>query len=241
MSYMLNGNWPYYTGEPHPGDEMLSARLNYIVQNDGPQPLNPSRDSAGNPRENSAQSSHKSSKKPDKSRKDERRSLLMSSRSDLEVLTNGLEGRGTCRPMALLLDQLQHPCVDAGLDIPSLLNWESSEHHTQHRIIDHVVLGKGPPGGAWQFMDPNVLTISLTRWMSLPGLDLRKWEALVEIEQLRKSGILRERIGENCFNRSEGTFEVDSRIPVGTVAAYYKDYVSRMGLTKYFKWWVLFH
>ncbi|XP_015109034.1 oxidative stress-induced growth inhibitor 2 [Diachasma alloeum] len=236
ISYMLNGNWPYYTGQPHPGDEMLTARLNYIVQNSrDDSPRSPSRVNPGNPRDNSTGATPRSAKNPDKSPKDDRRSLLLTSRSDLEVLTNGLEGRGTCRPMTLLLDQLQHPCVDAGLDIPSLLSWQSAEHHPQHRVIDHVVLGKGPPGGAWHFMDPNVLTISLTRWMSLPGLDLRKWETLVEKEQLRKSTILRERIRKNCWSRSKGTFEVDSRIPVGTVAAYYKDYVSKMGLTKYFK------
>uniref|UniRef100_A0A0C9QQS7 OSGIN1 protein n=1 Tax=Fopius arisanus TaxID=64838 RepID=A0A0C9QQS7_9HYME len=234
ISYMLNGNWPYYSGKPHPGDEMLTARLNYIMEkNETPDTAKASaRGNPGNPRDKSSDESPSSDKKKTR---DERRSLLMRSRSDLEMLMNGLEGRGTSRPMALLLDQLQHPGVDAGLDIPSLLTWESHEHHPQHKVIDHVVLGKGPPGGTWQFMDPNVLTISLTRWMSLPGLDLKKWEALVEEERLGKSTILRKRIPEDCWSRPKGSFEVDRRIPVGIVAAYYKDYVYRMGLTKYFK------
>lgn len=41
--------------------------------------------------------------------------------------------------------------------------------------IDHVVLGKGPPGGAWHRMDPNLRTLSLSAWMSLPGLDFNTW------------------------------------------------------------------
>lgn len=41
--------------------------------------------------------------------------------------------------------------------------------------IDHVVLGKGAPGGAWHRMDPNLRTLSLSAWMSLPGLDFNTW------------------------------------------------------------------
>ena len=33
-----------------------------------------------------------------------------------------------------------------GLDCSSLLNWK---YHPE-QAIDHVVLGRGPPGGAWQ-------------------------------------------------------------------------------------------
>lgn len=36
--------------------------------------------------------------------------------------------------------------------------------------IDHVVLGKGLPGGSWHSMDPQILTLSLGSWMALPGL-----------------------------------------------------------------------
>lgn len=41
--------------------------------------------------------------------------------------------------------------------------------------IDHVVLGTGPPGGSWHRMDPNLRTLSLAAWMSLPGLDFNTW------------------------------------------------------------------
>lgn len=220
LSYMLNGNWPYYTGEPHPGDEMLTARLNFIKNK---------------------QKNNIIKIQNDDDNYNNKNSFLNNSKEDFEMLTGGLEGRGTCKPMALLLDQLQHPCVDMGLDLKSLLIWKSSEYHPDHNIINHIVLGKGPPGGAWQFMDPNVLTISLTRWMSLPGLDLRKWETLVETEQLRKSEILHKRIvGDNIIESDDDTFEISNRIPVGTVAAYYNNYVHRMGLEKYFKWFVYF-
>lgn len=39
-----------------------------------------------------------------------------------------------------------------------------------------MVLGKGPPGGTWHKMDPNVRTLSLASWMSLPGYSYGDWE-----------------------------------------------------------------
>ena len=38
-----------------------------------------------------------------------------------------------------------------GLDYSSLLNWK---YHAE-QAIDHVVLGRGPPGGAWQVTNQN--------------------------------------------------------------------------------------
>lgn len=163
-----------------------------------------------------------------------RKSLLECTREELEILATGVEGRGTCRPLALLLDQLQHPCVDAGLNLPGLLSWISAEHLPQQQVVNHVVLGKGPPGGAWHFMDPNVLTISLSRWMSLPGLDFQKWERLVGPEQLRKFSILLQDARLSAEPNFD-TLDAMKRIPVGIVAAYYKDYVKKQGLAKYFK------
>lgn len=46
----------------------------------------------------------------------------------------------------MLYDTLNHPDADMGLDCSSLLNWK---YHPE-QAIDHVVLGRGPPGGAWQ-------------------------------------------------------------------------------------------
>lgn len=39
-----------------------------------------------------------------------------------------------------------------------------------------MVLGKGAPGGSWHRMDPNLRTLSLSAWMSLPGYDFHTWE-----------------------------------------------------------------
>ena len=86
-------------------------------------------------------------------------------------------------------------------------------------------------------MDPNVLTISLSRWMSLPDLDLRQWEKLVEAEQLQKSDLAAE---SDVYARLEklNVCKASSRVSMGTVAAYYKDYVHRKGLTQYFRWYI---
>lgn len=41
--------------------------------------------------------------------------------------------------------------------------------------INHIVLGTGAPGGSWHRMDPNLRTLSLSAWMSLPGMDFNTW------------------------------------------------------------------
>ena len=46
----------------------------------------------------------------------------------------------------MLLDALQKPEADLGLELPSLLEWR----HVEEGKVDHVVLGRGKPGGIWQ-------------------------------------------------------------------------------------------
>lgn len=131
LSYLLAGNWPHYTGAPHPGDDMLTARLRYSV---------------------ATQTDEVVTRGSSSQRRRTRNHCLparCSKRDDLEGLASGLEGRNAGKPLSLLMDQLQHPCLDAGLDVPSLLDWVPVEEHDEHKFIDHVVLGKGPPGGAW--------------------------------------------------------------------------------------------
>lgn len=60
-------------------------------------------------------------------------------------MSEGLEGRSN-NPVALLLDTLNHPLADLGQDQETHLEWR----HEETKVIPHVVLGKGPPGGAWQ-------------------------------------------------------------------------------------------
>lgn len=81
-------------------------------------------------------------------------------------------------------------------------------------------------------MDPNILTISLSRWMSLPGLDLRHWEMLITAEKQRTN------LNRSSMQEKIGACKPAKRVSIGTVAAYYRDYVTRQGLEKYFRWFV---
>ncbi|OXU25827.1 hypothetical protein TSAR_007015 [Trichomalopsis sarcophagae] len=226
LSYLLAGNWPHYTGADHPGDEMLTARLRYSVATQTPS------NNANDSPESSCPAcklQKRSSGPREKRQSDDPNHCFarFSKPENLETLAIGLEGRNSGKPLSLLMDQLQHPCLDAGLDLPSLLDWKSPEEHEEHKVVDHVVLGKGPPGGAWHTLDPNVLTISLNRWMSLPGLDLRDWESNLSSQE-RKQKL-------PYFSEKTGNGTKSTRVPIGTVAAYYKDYVLKQGLEKYFR------
>ena len=77
--------------------------------------------------------------------------------------------------MALLLDALQKPEADLGLKNPSLLEWR----HVPEARVDHVVLGRGGPGGIWQSIDGDMLTVSLGGWMELPDLSMSQWQGQV--------------------------------------------------------------
>ena len=68
----------------------------------------------------------------------------------------GLEGRST-NPVSILFDALSHPDADLGDDKPSLLNWQ----YRQDLKVDHVVLGKGCPGGAWKVKFKSKKTYSI--------------------------------------------------------------------------------
>ncbi|XP_055317495.1 oxidative stress-induced growth inhibitor 2-like [Sitodiplosis mosellana] len=140
---------------------------------------------------------------------------------DLVQLAEGLEGRST-NPVSLLLDSLQNPCADIGLEVPSMLCYR----YQPDKEIDHVVLGTGAPGGSWHKMDPNLRTLSLAAWMSLPGLDFNTWnakrqldaanekETATEIKQLKKKPNCNNKICENnwwrCFssNRNNNTTQL---------------------------------
>lgn len=151
---MLAGNWPYYTGEPHPSDDMLTARLHFNVTNASEEEVEEEVEEDAN-----ANKQHQCCE-TDVVRTAQKGGLARSTRNKLEFLSSGIEGRGGGRPLALLMDQLQHPCVDAGLDVPSLLDWRSASECPEHRIVDHVVLGKGQPGGAWQVHGVNDVSYS---------------------------------------------------------------------------------
>ncbi|XP_078608128.1 oxidative stress-induced growth inhibitor 1-like isoform X1 [Branchiostoma floridae x Branchiostoma japonicum] len=150
---------------------------------------------------------------------------------DLQYLSEGLEGRSN-NPVALLMDTLCHPNADLGMDEPSCLQW----NHHPARNIPHVVLGRGPPGGAWHNMDGSMLTLSLGNWMELPQMDFRHWAQHHRSERKRtcmRCGQMHcislprsQHGGVNCARQD--------RAYVSDVAQYYSDYVKHMGLESNF-------
>ncbi|XP_039972090.1 oxidative stress induced growth inhibitor 1 [Xiphias gladius] len=124
---------------------------------------------------------------------------------DLEYLCEGLEGRSS-NPVAVLFDSLLLPGSDFGLDHSSPLEWR----YEPERAIPHLVLGKGPPGGAWHAMEGSMLTLSLANWMELPGLKLKDW--------------LRDK-RRNVRN---------DRATPAEIASYYQHYVTQMSLEQSF-------
>lgn len=81
---------------------------------------------------------------------------------NLEYLSSGLgmglNGR-SINPISVFFDQLQHPDADLGENKPTSLKWI----YNSDDKIDHLVIGKGLPGGAWTKMADcdEILTISL--------------------------------------------------------------------------------
>ncbi|MBN3320466.1 OSGI2 inhibitor, partial [Atractosteus spatula] len=138
-------------------------------------------------------------------RKLEERPELSLLDQDLGYLCEGLEGRSS-NPVAVLFDSLLLPDGDFGSDCPSPLQWR----HEPGRAIPHLVLGKGPPGGAWHAMEDSMLTLSLANWMELPGLKLKDW-----IREKRR----------NLRN---------DRATPAEIASYYQHYVTAMGLQSRF-------
>uniref|UniRef100_V9KMQ9 Oxidative stress-induced growth inhibitor 1 n=1 Tax=Callorhinchus milii TaxID=7868 RepID=V9KMQ9_CALMI len=122
---------------------------------------------------------------------------------DLEFLSEGLEGRSH-NPVAVLFDSLLRPEADFGMSMDSVLSWrlEPDQH------IPHLVLGKGPPGGAWHSIKGSMITLSLGDWMELPDLRIRDW--------------MREK--RRCV-RNDRTTTAD-------IALYYQHYVKDKGLQR---------
>jgi len=130
---------------------------------------------------------------------------------DLQFLSDGLEGRSN-NPVSLLLDALQKPEADLGLEQPSLLEWKSKPE----KRVDHVVLGRGQPGGIWQTLDGGLLTVSLGGWMELPNLSMGEWKASKQFREANSELLSR-------------------RTSVANVSKYYTDYVEIMGLVDNFR------
>jgi hypothetical protein len=137
--------------------------------------------------------------------------LLSVFAQDLESLSAGLEGRSD-NPVALLFDTLLRPNTDLDSSHPSSLRWE---YHPD-KAVPHVVVGRGDPGGCWQFMDPLIKTLSLDKWLELPLYSFQDWKS----DQSKK----------DMTDVSGPSPDVYGRVLCGEVAQYYSDYVTKMGL-----------
>ncbi|CAH0717584.1 unnamed protein product, partial [Brenthis ino] len=82
---------------------------------------------------------------------------------DLMELAEGLEGRSQ-NPIPLLVDTLLRPGADLGVEEDSLIEWR----YDVEKQIEHIVLGKGPPGGAWHTFPGSVRSLSPGAWLCLP-------------------------------------------------------------------------
>ncbi|KAM5263167.1 oxidative stress-induced growth inhibitor 1 [Ctenodactylus gundi] len=124
---------------------------------------------------------------------------------DLEYLSEGLEGRSQS-PVALLFDALLRPDTDIGSSVDSVLTWRRKKE----RAVPHLVLGRGPPGGAWHSIEGSMVTLSQGEWMGLPDLQVKDWM------RGKRRGLR------------------NSRATAGDIAKYYRDYVTRKGLSHNF-------
>ncbi|XP_043563316.1 oxidative stress-induced growth inhibitor 1-like isoform X2 [Chiloscyllium plagiosum] len=124
---------------------------------------------------------------------------------DLEYLSEGLEGRSH-NPVAVLFDSLLRPDADFGVSLESVLTWRREPDHR----IPHLVLGKGPLGGAWHSIEGSMFTLSLGDWMELPDLPFRDWM----------------RLKRRCLR--------NDRAMTSDIASYYQHYARVKGLQEHF-------
>eukprot|EP00095_Tigriopus_kingsejongensis_P006270 maker-scaffold990_size72856-snap-gene-0.14 protein:Tk06270 transcript:maker-scaffold990_size72856-snap-gene-0.14-mRNA-1 annotation:"af334780_1pregnancy-induced growth inhibitor okl38" len=122
---------------------------------------------------------------------------------NIEDLAMGCEGRSN-NPVSVFFDCLNHPGADMGEERPSLLRWESRPDLK----VDHLIIGKGRPGGCWQSMEGDVQTVSLGSWMELPNLKMSDMHL--------------------------DNFSPKQRAKVSSVAKYYQEYVNQMDLADNF-------
>lgn len=122
--------------------------------------------------------------------------------ADLLELAEGLEGRSQ-NPIPLLMDNLLRPCADMGVNADALIEWK----YDVAKQIDHIVLGRGPPGGAWQSFPARVRTLSPAAWLCLPP---------------------------HRATPSAGG-DATARVPARAVADYCTRYVHACNLTRYFR------
>lgn len=137
---------------------------------------------------------------------------------DLEWLSEGLYDSRTLNPVSIFFDRLFHPNADMLSNEESVIEWKYSPENE----VRHIVLGLGQPGGSWHHMTDTQLTVSLVKWLELPGYTFKEWYS----ENEEKASNLPK------VNHVAGVHP--GRTNALYVGLYYADYVKRMGLSSNF-------
>lgn len=90
---------------------------------------------------------------------------------DLSWSSNLTELSQSGRPLSVLYDMLVRPGADMGSEIPGSIQWELN----RTREVPHIVIGETKIGGSWNEYDPEMLTVSFSDWMDMPGLTMEQW------------------------------------------------------------------
>lgn len=98
---------------------------------------------------------------------------------------------------------LVRPGADMGSDAPGCIQWELN----RRREIPHMVIGETKIGGSWNEYDAEMLTVSFSDWMDMPGFTMEQWL---------------------------GGRPLVKRLPSVAIATYLKKYVERLRLRKKF-------
>ncbi|CAI2350873.1 unnamed protein product [Caenorhabditis sp. 36 PRJEB53466] len=122
---------------------------------------------------------------------------------DLSWSTNLTELSQSGRPLSVLYDMLVRPGADTGSDAPGCLQWELD----RAREIPHMVIGETKIGGSWNEYDPEMLTVSFSDWMDMPGFTMEQWL---------------------------GGRPLVKRLPSCAIATYLKKYVEKLRIRKKF-------
>lgn len=121
------------------------------------------------------------------------------------------------------MDTLLRPYTDVGGVYPSSLVWK----YDPQKAIPHIIIGRGRPGGSWQYMEPNLKSLSLGSWLDLPLYSFSDWTVEQQQKELNNQQ-------STDFDHMTKKDVKTGRVLVGSVAEYYADYVVRMGLSENF-------
>ena len=137
-------------------------------------------------------------------------------------MSEGLYDSRSYNPVSILFDRLNHPNADFLTEEPSVLQWQ----HDDRKGFKHLVLGLGPPGGAWHSMSYCQYTVSLNYWLEMPEVPFKGW--------LREHNL--EAQAQPCnlpkMTKEDGVHP--DRASTNHVALYYSDYIKQTKLDRNF-------